>query len=205
MRGTVTSGRESRLARCAALYAAADRRDDHALRQAAESLRKLDGPGMPRELLRYFHLFRGFPAALRALERLGPEALGPAPAEPEGAARNPDRERGERVFRRLYGSDADTVLPHLRKLDPSLSAWVLDHAYGRVMPSSRLSRELRERLAVLLLAADACWKQCDSHLRICLRLGIANATLRADAFRVPGWPSPSRARRLRQRIQELDV
>lgn len=174
------------------LAAAVDRGDDHATAAAAAALAACAGAGAVRETLRFLHLFRGFPRVVRAFNAAAPAlascadaAAGTgAPACPPAAA------PGEELFRALYGADADRVLPHLRQLDPLLAAWILDHAYGRVIARDALPLPERERLAVLLLAADGCWKQWESHARICLRLGVPLATLAADLDRAD-WPSPA--------------
>ncbi len=187
-----------RFARILALAAAIDRRQDDAIRAAALELLRQDGPEVVREILRQIHLFRGFPRVVHALNLVAPEL--PAADPEERTPPDPGQTcglQGEELFRELYGDDADKVLPHLRRLDPVFSAWVLDHAYGRVMRRETLPLEERERLAVLLLASDDCWKQWQSHARICLRLGVPAGQLEADLEQVE-WLSPVQRQRARQ-------
>ena len=147
-------------------------------RRAAEDLLNREGAEVVREVLRQVHLFAGFPAMVHTLNIIGP--LLPAPAaEPEQEAA---AEPGEAFFRSLYQEDADAVLGHLRRLDPVLTRWILSHAYGRVMQREVLPLPERERLAVLLLASAGCWKQWESHARICRRLGVPSRTLLEDAL-----------------------
>ncbi|MBC8328518.1 MAG: carboxymuconolactone decarboxylase family protein [Planctomycetes bacterium] len=198
-----------RFDRIVALAAAVDRRQDAAIGAAAAALVAHEGPEAVRELLRQVHLFRGFPRVVHALNVVAPllpaadaadAADGPDPAPEAGKACGV---AGEALFRDLYGEDADKVLPHLRRLDPVFSAWVLDHAYGRVMQRQVLPLAERERLAVLLLAADGCWQQWRSHARICRRLGIPTRTLAEDAGR-SGWLDQEQLQRARQGLAGLD-
>ncbi len=196
-----------RFARLVALAAAVDRRDDEAIRAAAAELLREDGAEAVRELLRQVHLFRGFPRVVHALGVVAGllPATDPADAAPDPAdAGGTCGLRGEALFRELYGPDADRVLPHLRRLDPVFSAWVLDHAYGRVMQREVLPLVERERLAVLLLASDACWKQWESHARICLRLGVPRTTLEAD-LEGAAWLNADQLARARGGLDGLDV
>ena len=193
-----------RFGRIVALAAAVDRRQDAAIRQAAAELLEHEGPEAVRELLRQIHLFRGFPRVVHALNLVAPllEARGTGTEAPPPDAGQACGVKGEQFFRQLYGEDADKVLPHLRRLDPVFSAWVLDHAYGRVMQRKLLPLAERERLAVLLLAADGCWQQWQSHARICLRLGTTADTLVDDAGR-SGWLDSSQRDRARKSLHRL--
>ncbi|RMH03436.1 MAG: hypothetical protein D6702_06000 [Planctomycetota bacterium] len=187
------------LARLAALAAALDRGDDQAAAAAAAELAATDGPETLREALRQLHLFRGFPRALHALGLAADALAGPPPAaDPTGA----DPERGEAVFRRLYGPDAEMVLDRIRALDPVLADWILDHAYGRVIAREVLPLTVRERLALLLLAADGCWNQWRSHARIALRLGIPPDRLAAD-LELAGWLDPATRGRAADLLRDL--
>jgi len=123
-----------------------------------------------------------------------PEEPADPPPGPGGRPPAGDPERGLTLFRRLYGSDADPVLEHLRKLDPDLPAWILGHAYGRVLSRPGLPVEERERLALLALAATGCWKQWESHARIARRLGLPATLLAEDLDRTDWLTSGQRAR-----------
>ncbi|MDP6850426.1 MAG: hypothetical protein QGH51_00130 [Planctomycetota bacterium] len=190
---------ENQFAACAKLCAAADAGLEEDTLRAGKELAQLSSPEHVREVLRFMHLFRGFPSMVRALSALEPILKGKGKTEiPHHPA---CRDTGESFFRELYGNDADFVLPFLDQLDSTLAAWVRDHAYGRVMNRSLLPIEHRERLAVLLLAADRCWKQWESHFRICLRLSISKNRLTADADSL-SWP-PETCSEILARISKL--
>jgi len=179
----------TRFSQCARLAAAADANDQERIAACAAQLASDHDSEIVREVFRFMHLFRGFPAMVRALDA-AKDCLQQAPENeslktPEEVAVN--HQNGLDFFEQLYGEDAAHVLPYLHELDPQLSAWVLDYAYGRVMCRELLPLEERERLAVLLLAAGECWSQWESHVRICLRLDVPISTLRADALD-HGWP-----------------
>jgi len=72
-----------------------------------------------------------------------------------------------------------------------------------VMQRQLLPLAARERLAVLLLAADGCWKQWQSHARICLRLGIEADALAEDAGRA-GWLDDQQRSRARAELRQLE-
>lgn len=187
------------LARFAAAADAADAQ--HWPRLAAEFAAR-HGAATARETLRFLSLFWGFPPALRALDLAAPALAAQGVPDARGVPDGSDAMRGNAQFTAVYGSDAPHVLARLAELDPHLRSWVLDHAYGRAYPGTALTLPERERLAVLALAASGCWKQCDSHLRACLRLGLDAALLHADAA-AGGWLDAEQTSRLRARIAEL--
>ena len=91
---------------------------------------------------------------------------------------------GEKLFREVYGRDADPVLQHLQRVDPTFRHWVLSHAYGTTFATTKLSLEERERLSVLALVATGCWQQARSHMRACLRHGVEKKVLLQDLVAV---------------------
>lgn len=131
------------------------------------------------DLLRVCHLFYGFPRIVRATTLLA-QQLGFVAAE-EAVPFVEDRlATGEAAFREVYGRDADPVLAHLERIDPTFRSWVLGHAYGTAFATTRLSLEERERISVLALSASGCWQQARSHMRACIRHGVTPAQLLAD-------------------------
>src|SRR5207249_711942 len=77
------------------------------------------------------------------------------PAAPESAADESSwKPRGAAFFDRVYGHDAQRVLGNLRAVDAEVAAWILDDAYGKVLSRPAVSASLRERVAVVLLAAQ---------------------------------------------------
>ena len=109
---------------------------------------------------------------------------------------------GREHFERVYQADAGPVLDRLTFLDPHLRDWVLEHAYARGYGGQGLDLLERERLAVLALASSGCWKQCESHLRACRRLGHGAAEMTDDAA-AGGWLNQAQIEALRERIRGL--
>lgn len=185
-----------RLAELAAFCAAAARCGEEWPEQARRFAARHGAP-LGRELLRTLSLFVGIPPMLRALDAAsGALAARGDPAPRAGAD---PAALGREAFARVYGPDAQPVLARLGELDPTLRDWVIEHAYGRGYAGAGLDLAERERLAVLALAAGGCWKQCESHLRACLRLGVPAETLRADAM-AGGWLAEPERAELRRRI-----
>ncbi|HJM39855.1 MAG TPA: hypothetical protein QGG59_07035 [Planctomycetota bacterium] len=196
---TSTPNPEEQFAAYAQLCAAADSGIEKEIQGAGKKLFELSTAEHVREVLRFMHLFRGFPSMVRALSALG--SILDDELSPETPHHPTCRNTGEAFFRELYGDDANLVLPFLDQLDATLASWLRDHAYGRVMNRSLIPLEHRERLAILLLAADQCWKQWESHARICLRLSIPLNQLGMDADNL-AWPHETRSE-LKRRIQQL--
>jgi len=142
-----------------------------------------------REALLVHALFAGFPRTLDALAAAAPVLDRadpvPPPAEPdlpsdEGARLALFRSRGRALFRRVYGPRADAVRDRLEELDPELTRWVLEDAYGKVLARPVLSAADRERLAVVLLAAQSLRNQLDGHVRGALNCGATAAQVEAS-------------------------
>ena len=136
------------------------------------------------ELAVMAHLFAGFPRAIQGLRQIEPlvRAHGGAPLPPLDAAprsRGDDRERGEQLFRQIYGDSSDRVLALLDAPARGFASWVLEDAYGRVLSRPHLARAHREWFAVAALVAHDCPAQLTSHVRGALRLGLVRADLDA--------------------------
>lgn len=171
------------------LAAAVQRGDAKATRNAAQAVEQELGADSTRGILRMLHLFFGLPKIVQALNACI-EVLPALPTQSipaRDSAQPCDLGQGELNFRALYADDADRVLAHLAKLDPCLRAWILDHAYARALLPEGLSLAQSERLAVLCLAATACWKQWESHVAIAARQGVARAVLLADCHAASAW------------------
>jgi 4-carboxymuconolactone decarboxylase len=142
-----------------------------------------------REALLVHSLFAGFPRTLDALSAAAgaladrdphlPAAEPDLPAE-DGPRRALFRERGDRLFSRVYGAGAAVVLERLRALDPELPDWVLEDAYGKVLARPVLSAAERERLAVVLLAAQGLRNQLRGHVLGALRCGATRDQVEAS-------------------------
>jgi len=134
-------------------------------------------PGEPdrrwREALLQVHLFAGVPRQVEAAEILATAGgLGdPESGEVEPA---PDlRSRGVALFERIYAGESGAVRAMLARGHPAFEAWVLEHAYGRVLSRPGLAPERRELLAVVALAALGQERQLASHARGALRCGAS--------------------------------
>ena len=153
-----------------------------------------------REALRMVHLFAGFPRALDALVAAAP-ALGPPPAALDGDETSYElgdlhqvfQDRGRELFDRVYGSDAPRVHARLAALDPDLTAWVIEDAYGRVLARPGLEAAERERLAVVLLAAQGLRNQLPGHVLGALRCGAPADRVEASLAAAAAWIDPSLA------------
>ena len=137
-----------------------------------------------RGVLRMLHPFTGFPRALDAFAAATPFLATPALAVPEpadaGAA-------GRRVFDLVYGDDADRICARITALDPEALHRVLADAYGRVLSQNDISLAARERIAVVLLAAQGLRNQLAGHVRGALRTGAAPGDVELDLEACAGW------------------
>ncbi len=122
-----------------------------------------------REALLTVAPFAGYPRTLDAFAHAR-AALGGS-ADDEVEAGSAWTSRGLDMFGRVYGDDADRVLGKLRALDVEVTAWIVDDAYGKVLSRPGLAAAERERLAVVLLAAQDLRNQLPGHVRGALRCG----------------------------------
>jgi alkylhydroperoxidase/carboxymuconolactone decarboxylase family protein YurZ len=191
-----------RLADLARFAAAAERAAAETWPAVAAAFAQRHGVPVARETLRFLSLFFGLPRTLRALDRAAEVLAAAGEPDERNLAPGSEAERGRTRFAAVYGADAAPVLDRLAFLDPHLRDWILGHAYGRVHAGGGLSLVERERLAVMALAAAECWKQCDSHVRACLRLGVTAPQLQQDAA-AGAWLTAEQTARLRTRIADL--
>jgi 4-carboxymuconolactone decarboxylase len=159
---------------CAA--AAAGRRD--AIAAAARAAIAAGCPaGTLREALLTIAPFCGYPRALDALSEVRP--LVPAAVLESGLGADAVRRRGAALFDRVYGRDAAAVRANLAALDSEVAAWIEADAYGKVLSRPGLEPSLRERIAVVLLAAQGLRNQLSGHARGALNCGATPAELSA--------------------------
>lgn len=186
-----------------ALAAAVEAGDAEEMAACVATLEEGRGAGACRETLRQLHLYFGFPRIVQALNACVP--LLAAASEEDGAAPAPADARGvgEEVFRELYAEDADKVLPHLDKLDPTFSTWILEHAYARVLSRPRFSLAEKERLAIACLAATRCWKQWESHHTIARRHGVSLEVLLDDLEVIRDWIGDAAYEHARRTLKAL--
>lgn len=176
--------------------------------QELRALRRAAPAGEPdrawRECALQTHLFAGFPRLVQAWRVLDEEGgLGqPTSAEVEGGAHA--AERGLELFERIYGDDAGAVRDLLGEHHPDFGAWILEHAYGRVLSRPGLAADRRELLACCALAALGQDRQLASHARGSLRCGARFEELEAAFETVADLIDPEhlqRARRVAERFR----
>lgn len=150
-----------------------------------------------RELGRLLHLFFGFPKVLRAFSFLTLDESKEAPLQ--AAEQN---QPGENFFHELYGNNAPRVLQRLKNKDPFLHAWILDHAYGRVLCRDYFPLPIRLRLILLCLAKLDCWEQWESHARNALAFPVDRVKLVED-LEIGDWLGKQQQTQARQRFEDL--
>lgn len=138
--------------------------------------------GMPRaqfeETLLQAVLFCGFPRVVTAFETLA--AAWPAAAAPGGGALPRDQQEaaGRALFAAIYGRNDATVRAMLQGCHQEFHDFVLEAAYGRILCRPGMSPQLRELLAVAVLAAMGQLRQFVAHARGALHFGASRAQLR---------------------------
>jgi 4-carboxymuconolactone decarboxylase len=127
-----------------------------------------------RETLLTLVPFCGFPRALDAFAAaraaLGVRSGTRIPASPA---------RGAAFFDVVYGDDAARVRANLAALDEDVAAWIESDAYGKVLSRPGLDPSLRERVGVVLLAAQGLRVQLSGHVRGALNFGATAADVAA--------------------------
>ncbi len=160
------------------LAAAAAKGDQAATRDAAAAaLAAGVDEAQVRATLRMLHPFTGFPRALDAWIAVAPLLNGPGEPAPEPA----DAAAAERAaFDRVYGPDADRVLAKIASMDAEAARRVIADAYGRVLSQPDLEPAARERIAVVLLAAQGLRNQIRGHVRGAFRCGATADEIAGD-------------------------
>jgi 4-carboxymuconolactone decarboxylase len=124
-----------------------------------------------RETLLQVHVFAGVPRAVECYTVLS-ECGGLGAIEPGEVVEATDRrERGAQLFERVYGRASDGVRTMLVESHPLFAAFVLEHAYGRVLARDGLHAARRELLACAALTALGQDRQLASHARGAVRCG----------------------------------
>ena len=132
-----------------------------------------------REAVLQTHLFCGFPRLVQAYGIIDSEG-GLGEPEPEEYELEADTgARGAALFDEIYTSAAEKMRARLSEFRPDFAAWVLEHAYGRVLSRPGLDPALRELLSICALAALDQPAQFESHARGALRLGATQSELQS--------------------------
>ncbi|MHC5066164.1 MAG: carboxymuconolactone decarboxylase family protein [Planctomycetota bacterium] len=167
---------------CLVLAATVSGQEKRVLRFYEEALSAGVSAESLAEVARMAHLIGGIPRAIEGLRCFGlalsknelllpPEA---AELDREGHAK-----RGLALFEQIYAGQSEAVLKNLEAVLPGYSAWIIEHAYGRVLSRPQLSPMERELLAVSALSAMRCPNQLKSHARGALHLGASREQVRA--------------------------
>ena len=82
------------------------------------------------------------------------------------------RDRGEDLFRTIYGEVANRVRDGVAEASPELSSWMLHEGYGKVLARPGVDTPTRELCTVAVLVMKQRPKQLFSHLRGSLRVGV---------------------------------
>jgi 4-carboxymuconolactone decarboxylase len=169
-----------------------------------ERLRREAPPGEPdrawREAVLQVHVFAGFPRAVEAYAVLA-AAGGLGTLDEDEVLREADNpERGLELFERIYHPHAGAVRRILRSGHPDFEAWILGHAYGRLLSRPGLSADRRELLAVAALTALGQDRQLASHARGSLRCGATREELLDVLDELRGLAAPEYLDRARSVI-----
>lgn len=169
-----------------------------------QSLRRMAPAGEPdqewREALLQSHLFLGVPRVVEAFEQLAAEGGLQGEHPSEAAESSADRwpEQGRALFGAIYADLAPKVERRLRQHHPHFAAWVLEHAYGRVLSRPGLDPARRELLAIACLALSGLERQLASHTRGAVRLGATPEQVGAVLASQRDYLKPETYERLRE-------
>lgn len=170
-----------------------------------ESVRKGSlPPGLFSELLLHLSLFLGYPPYLEGLGVLSAVVRDRTTSKSLGGSRVKALRQGKKVFRTVYGSQANNVLQALDRLQPGLAGQILAEAYGRIMARKGIDQSEREIANVAVLFALDYKTQLYSHLRGALRAGIRRPAL-VEILKLAGsvsGRSPAKALRLLEHLEK---
>jgi 4-carboxymuconolactone decarboxylase len=139
-----------------------------------------------REALLTMAPFCGFPRTLDALASLR-GALGEVPAGGDAAGPVDFAARGAAHFDRVYGRDAARVRANIVAADAEVARWIETEAYGKVLARPAISASLRERIGVVLLAAQGLRNQLKGHVRGAMNCGATRDEVAAFVEAAGPW------------------
>jgi 4-carboxymuconolactone decarboxylase len=120
-------------------------------------------------------LFAGFPRCINGLESFrrhyGADACLKPTRKEEAKDIERFRERGEELFRKIYGENTEVVMAALDRYHGELKDWILVDAYGKILARPELSAKVRELCAVIGLLVSGDTRQLSSHIRGALHCG----------------------------------
>ncbi len=162
------------------------RRDD----LARNSIEVLRGLGVSREAVREMilqsYLHDGYATALEGMVMLSEMWPGePAPeTDPSSEELDVWRERGERLFREIYGDVAERVRNNIRSVSPELAEWMVVEGYGKVLSRGVLDTPTRELGTISVLVLKRRPNQLFSHLRGARRTGVTHDQIETLLHRI---------------------
>lgn len=118
-----------------------------------------------REVVLMTHLFAGIPRQVEAYEMLDRHGGLGVPDADEVRNEGDVRARGEALFDRIYGTNAEPVRARLFSFHGDFGKFVQEHAYGRVLSRPGLEAHQRELCAIGALAVLSQDRQLASHVR----------------------------------------
>lgn len=179
--------------------------DDTAMSEAIGLARRL---GIERtalyEVVLQSYLFLGFPRMLGAGEALAtawPQPNGDTPFLPDLAIQTWSQ-RGERLYRTIYGDNAHRLQNRVRSFAPEIFDWMVVEGYGKVLSRPQLDIVLRELSIVAFLMIDNRPRQLMSHLRGAIRVGAkpAQVVQAIEDLREVAAPACPEARQILSRL-----
>jgi len=149
----------------------------------AESIKAING-GTPmsviREAVLQTYLFAGYAATINAFIVLNEVSDGNQDFfQEESGSLEEWRKRGERLCRKIYGSQYEKLIHNMKLLHPDLGDWMLWEGYGKVLSREFLSPPVRELLIVAMTAVLRVERQFHSHVRGALNVGATVDQLRS--------------------------
>ncbi|MFH0883885.1 MAG: carboxymuconolactone decarboxylase family protein [bacterium] len=144
-----------------------------------ESIETLRAQGVSREAVREMilqsYLHDGYATALEGMTFLAEVWPGdPDPVDdPNCDNYKVWRDRGEKLFREVYGDVADRARSNIAEISPELAEWMVVEGYGKVLSRGILDTPTRELGTVAVLIMKRRSKQLFSHLRGALRVGVS--------------------------------
>jgi 4-carboxymuconolactone decarboxylase len=131
------------------------------------------------ELLLQSRLMVGYPRTLSAAGWWR-EAIGRSAAEPEPtSSAGVHSIRGEATCRQVYGANYEKLRDNVRRLHPSLDAWMVAEGYGATIGRPGLDLVRRELAVIAQVAALEAARQLHSHLRGALNVGATGEQIDA--------------------------
>jgi len=150
---------------------------------AREILAALRDAGIEREAVReailQTYLFDGYPTALEGMILLSELWQGePEPVE-SGDFNNWNDwyVRGKKLYERIYGDVAETLLERAHEVSPELANWMIVEGYGKVLSRNVLDIKTREIIIIAVLVVKNRPRQLHSHIRGALRVGVSKQEL----------------------------